>query len=113
MAHAVAIAADPARQAADEIDEYEDDQDGPKRHGILPDGRRTALISRTVRREKHIPPSGSITEPGAGGTLSRLEVQRRGVDAVAQAGRRRPVGEDVAEMAAALGAQHLGADHAV
>src|SRR5690606_8377035 len=33
--------------------------------------------------------------------------------AVAQAGRRRAVGEDVAQMAVAAGTAHLGADHAV
>src|SRR5437762_8678665 len=40
-----------------------------------------------------------------------LEGERRAVHAVALAGRRRAVGKDVAEMAAALGAVHLGAAH--
>ncbi|CAH2401244.1 hypothetical protein MES5069_280021 [Mesorhizobium escarrei] len=44
---------------------------------------------------------------------SRLEFQRDPVDAIAQAGRRRAVLEDVAEMAAAAGAVAFGADHAV
>ena len=39
------------------------------------------------------------------------ELQRDAVDAVAQAGRRRPVLEDMAEMAAAAPAMHLGARH--
>src|SRR5689334_17875966 len=43
----------------------------------------------------------------------RLQLQRRRVDAIAQAGRPRSVGEDMAEMAGAFRAQHLGADHAV
>src|SRR5512134_3179758 len=43
----------------------------------------------------------------------RLEVQRHAVDAVAQAGGGWAVGEDVAEMAAAVGAMHLRTDHAV
>src|ERR1700757_3080286 len=45
--------------------------------------------------------------------LFRLQLQRRRVDAVAQAGRPRSVGKDMAEMAGAFRAQHLGADHAV
>src|SRR5438552_17013820 len=40
-----------------------------------------------------------------------LELERRAVHAVALAGRLRTVGEDVAQMAAALGAMHLGAAH--
>src|SRR6476659_9365311 len=46
-------------------------------------------------------------------SLLLFELERRAVHAVALAGRARAVGEDVAEMAAALGARHLGADHAV
>src|SRR5688572_14549364 len=38
----------------------------------------------------------------------RREIQRHPVDAVAQAGRRRTIGEHMAEMAAALAAMHLG-----
>ena len=45
--------------------------------------------------------------------LLLLELERRRVDAVAHPGRPRPVREHVAEVAAAVGAQHLGADHAV
>src|SRR6185369_1931168 len=41
-----------------------------------------------------------------------LEHQREAVDAVAQAGGFRAVVEDVAEMAAAAAAMHLGAQHA-
>ena len=43
----------------------------------------------------------------------RLEVERQRVDAVAQAGGLRAVGEDVAEVAAAAGAGDLDAAHAV
>src|SRR4051794_22098888 len=42
----------------------------------------------------------------------RLEHQRKAVDAVAQAGRFRPVVKDVAEMAATAAAVDFGAQHA-
>ena len=42
-----------------------------------------------------------------------VQVQRQAVDAVALAGRGRAVGEDMAEVGAAAGADDLGADHAV
>src|ERR1700727_909495 len=45
--------------------------------------------------------------------LLRLELQRRRVDAVAQARGAGAVLEHMAEMAVALRAQYLGADHAV
>src|SRR5271166_5593031 len=45
--------------------------------------------------------------------LFRLGLQRRRVDAVAKPGWARAIVEDVAEMASAFRAQHLGADHAV
>src|SRR5687768_16238133 len=45
------------------------------------------------------------------GGLRRAELDGDAVHAVAQAGRPRPVLEDVAEMAAAAGAVHLGAAH--
>src|SRR6478609_1963364 len=45
--------------------------------------------------------------------LFRLQLQRCRIDAVAQAGRAGAVIEDMAEMAVAFRAQHLGADHAV
>src|SRR5688500_18500131 len=41
----------------------------------------------------------------------RLEVQRDAVDAIAQAGRRRAVRENMTEVAAASAAVHLGAGH--
>ena len=41
----------------------------------------------------------------------RLELQRDAVDAIAQMGGRRSVFEDMAEMAVAPAAMHLGADH--
>src|SRR5689334_19187834 len=40
-----------------------------------------------------------------------MEIERDAVHAIAQSGRRRPVLEDVAEMAAAVAAMHLGAHH--
>src|SRR5687768_7194079 len=45
--------------------------------------------------------------------LRRRKVQGDAVDAVAQAGRRRAVGEHVAEVSAAAAAVHLGPHHAV
>src|SRR5947209_6055798 len=42
-----------------------------------------------------------------------VEVDGAGVDAVPQAGRRRTVGEDVAEVAAAPAARHLGPEHPI
>src|SRR5581483_5459306 len=44
---------------------------------------------------------------------ARVELERTGVHAVALAGRCGAVREEMAEMAAAAAAQHLGADHAV
>ncbi len=44
--------------------------------------------------------------------LILLQIQRRRVDAVAQSGRRRAVGEDVAEVGAAVVAGDFGAQHA-
>src|SRR4051794_11146109 len=43
----------------------------------------------------------------------RFEIHRHAIDAVALMRRRRTVGEDVSEMAAATAAMHLGAHHAV
>src|ERR1700760_1641760 len=91
---------------------------------------------RATRQTKHIPCLGTNDEAGrspherkrrAGlspgiafaypsyelSGSARLVLQRRRVDAVAQARRSRSVIEDVAEMARAFRAQHLGADHAV
>src|SRR4030095_8847287 len=41
----------------------------------------------------------------------RVELQRRAVHAIALAGGLGPIGEDMAEMAAALGAMRLGSGH--
>src|SRR5690606_20537486 len=49
---------------------------------------------------------------GRAGRSLRLELERHAVHAVALAGRLRAVVEDMAEMAAAARAMHLGADHA-
>ena len=95
---------------------------------IIPPGS----ISATVP-PMHVPTFGALSEgsgrSGRGGQavdhlqgagvdgLTSLfllvELERRAVHAIALAGRARAVGEHVAEMAAALGALHLGADHAV
>ncbi|SBP89684.1 hypothetical protein THIARS_80208 [Thiomonas delicata] len=48
-----------------------------------------------------------------GSMPDRREIERCGVDAVAQACRARAIGEDMAEMGMALGATHLRAQHAV
>src|SRR5947209_5020694 len=75
------------------------------------------MAARAVRAEKHIAPLGSMSEPGGAPSvveyLFRLELQRSRIDAVAQARRSGAVRENVAQMAAAFGAEHLGADHAV
>src|SRR5437016_1683113 len=39
MAHAVAIAAEPATEAAEQVDDHQDDQDQTKRHVALPEAR--------------------------------------------------------------------------
>src|SRR5216684_7804616 len=58
--------------------------------------------------------SGPSDHPGmTRPRLFRLQLQRRRVDAIAQAGGAGAVLEHVAEMAIALRAQHFGADHAV
>src|SRR3569623_3300944 len=54
---------------------------------------------------------GRLRERGSGVLLRRMEVQRHAVDAIAEAGRRRTIGEDVAEMAAAGGAMDFRAGH--
>src|SRR5208283_5916774 len=62
------------------------------------------------------PKSGNATGARCRSPVDRLfglEVHRHAVDAVAQMRRRRAVLEDVAEMAAAAAAMHLGAHHAV
>src|ERR1700742_2713251 len=71
---------------------------------------------RSMHRPLH-PASGGVAvtflprrQPCAS---ARLQLDRRRIDAIAQAGRARSVVENVAEMAAAFGAQHFGADHAV
>src|SRR5689334_3471169 len=68
-------------------------------------GRAGPLLAET----KHIP-QPRATDAHAS---LRFQLQRRRIDAVAKAGRARAVIEDVAEMACAFRAQHLGADHAV
>src|ERR1700761_2085793 len=76
-------------------------------------------IRHSAPGSKHIRGLGSrggTERPGMmsfGLGLFRLQLQRRRIDAVAQAGRAGAVVEDVAEMAAALRAQHFGPDHAV
>src|SRR5579862_3916490 len=57
----------------------------------------------------------SLTRPGSSpsrsGSASRDELHRHAVHAIAQAGRLRPVVEDMAEMAGAARAVDLGAGH--
>src|SRR6476661_3545562 len=145
MAHAVTVAAEPAAEAAEQVDDHQDDQDRPKRHGALPEangGRnqpprrlsskaysrpRVPARCRALRSNVNEPDRAAPKQnparpvPGRAGlkhvrgawALFRLQLQRRRVDAVAQSGRSRAVIEDMAEMAGAFRAQHLGADHAV
>src|SRR5690606_3170150 len=67
------------------------------------------------------PPAGArsaLAQEGRGcrgrpGASLLFEVERQGVDAVAEARRSRAIGEDVAEVRVARAATHLGAAHAV
>src|SRR3954463_4346723 len=67
------------------------------------------------RREFSVTLAGWAGRPAAlpGHALLRLKIQRHTVDAVALIGGRWAVVEDVAEMAAAAAAMHLGAGHAI
>src|SRR5579871_940757 len=58
MAHAVAIAAEPAAEAAQQINDHNDDQDQTKRHGTLlrPARQRGALIRLPPTKESTIRP---------------------------------------------------------
>ena len=67
---------------------------------------------RAVARQSEAAGRGALRRcPIAARSLLLVELERRAVHAIALAGRLRPVGKDVAEMAAALGAMHLGARH--
>src|SRR5262245_17517686 len=72
--------------------------------------RLVAVIAREAARTADAPHSPFATAISRRG---RLELEGDPVDAVAQAGGRRAVGEHVAQMAAAAAAMHLGAHHAV
>ena len=80
------------------------------RAGALARGRRPAPDRRRRRGAR---PGSRSARLGAGGRrrVARLEVERRGVHAVAQAGRARAVREDVAEVRAAGRAGRLDAAH--
>src|ERR1700750_1965188 len=93
MAHAVAVAAEPAGHPAEQVDDHENDQDQPKRHGALP------LAADVAPRRFSKAYSAPAHQEGRGKALFRFQLQRRRVDAIAQAGRPRSVREDVAEMA--------------
>ena len=87
---------------------------------IMPRGRR--LRGRTghsvqrywlSRRPTSALLSAVAVRRFAAARLFGFEVQRRRIDAIAQALGPGPVGEDMAEMALAARAAHFGADHAV
>src|SRR6478609_9003914 len=111
MAVAVAVAAKAAAEAAEQRNDQDDDEYRSERHGTPPMGglrpkrRQSAIGSKVYQRFR----CQRRNEKG----LFRLKLQRRRIDAVAQSGRAGPIGENVAEMAIALRAQHLGPDHAV
>ena len=69
-------------------------------------GRRPPPLAAT-----RTPPAARGRSPGR--RLGLVQIQRDGVDAETLAGRARPVGEHVAQVAAAAPAGHLGAGHAV
>src|SRR5204863_8983236 len=91
------------------------DQDQSERgHGTLPkQGRRPkqppTRNSKQSTSRPWVPSTGETSQLSSFG----LQLQRRRIDAVAKSSRSRSVVEDVAEMARAVGTQHLGADHAV
>ena len=80
---------------------------GPQRAAADPVHQRLR-IARSANRGTHALQERLQPRNFVGG-----EIQRRRVDAVAQPGRPRPVGEQVAEVGVAARAQHLGAAHAV
>src|SRR5665213_2495407 len=113
MAIAIAVAAETAAEATQQEDDQDNDEYQAKRHGVLPGGR-PADGNPPPRPPEHstIRPLVPAKEPGR--LLLRrlfgLQFQRRRIDAVTQSGRAGTVLEDMAEMAAALRAQHLGPD---
>src|ERR1700733_9606537 len=117
MAEAIAIAANPAAPAAEQIKDHDNDEDRSKRHGAPPLKGRLADIPPANRRRTTYRPAGSRRGTRFSGLrgkgLFRIELQRRRIDAVTQSGRPRAVLEHMAEMAVATRAQHFGADHAV
>ena len=74
-------------------------------------GRSSPLPAWTRPKPRPGRSESSLPRPFPG--LALLELERRGVDAVPEARRPRPVGEHVPEMAAAARAHHLGAHHPV
>src|SRR6516164_9131524 len=72
-----------------------------------PRARRARRSNCSIRRNV------VLTSPETGRDSLRLEVHRHAVDAIALVGRRGAVVEDVAEVAAAAAAMHLGAQHAI
>src|SRR5258707_1120708 len=82
MAPAVAIAAEPAREAAEEDYDQDNDEYRSKRHGALPEGPRASPKTPPRPGSKHIPGRESLVDPpkrghfpsplvGEGGSLTR------------------------------------------
>src|SRR5271169_5358010 len=99
MAHAVAVAAEPAAKAAQQDNDQDDDEYHSKRHGTLL-SRRPAGRFRGARPLSKAYP-GRWFQRRNRRDLFRLQFQRRRIDAVAQTGRAGTVLEHMAEMAAA------------
>src|ERR1700761_8211788 len=102
MAQAVAVAPEPPADAADHQNDQNDDQDHSERHATLL--RRVADEWRPppyfLGKQSTFPRSVpcKLARESSRLASARLQLQRRRVDAVAQAGRAGAVVEDMAEV---------------
>src|ERR1700733_3161980 len=115
MAHPVAIASEPAAEAAEQENDQDDNEYHSKRHGTLPKRAVGARKFAASPGAKHIAPPGSSTgtRRSRGQVLFRLQLERGRVDAIAQSGRAGAIVEYMPEVTIAARAQHFGSDHAV
>src|SRR5258708_38942810 len=74
MAPAVAIAAEPAGEAAEEEYDQDNDEYRSKRHGALPEGPRAPPKTPPRPRSKHIPGRESLADPLKRGEADALVV---------------------------------------
>src|SRR5450756_1174052 len=65
MAHAIAVTAKTAAEAAQEVNDHDDDEYQSERHGTLPEGGRRVKTRRSAAEEKSIyRPLVPVREPG-------------------------------------------------